>query len=479
MNLCDDHYAYNLDKLNFAVSDGASCNLASRIYSRLLVDNFAEYGEEMFLESVRNRMCDMWRSETDQMINLLGNPYYLRNMFASRKEAAATFVGMSICKDDNQELLWNCYVLGDSVLIHVPEGDSLPDALYTTNKEELTSEFSSNIVFDNNPQTAHPYNSQLWRNQVWEVKGQKLNEGTFILMTDALAEWFILPNHKSTEEKLSMLMQLDSDEDFTTLIDSERSVRLSDNTSPLHDDDVTLMIIHIDNLSTLLERNSIVEKVKSNYRCIIESFSKQEVFDRMKGEVVKVEEKLKLKDEEDSRILQEKKDSDEKLISYEKRFQEQAEELRKKVKELDEKSKIIYNLSQSNDQLKEQIATLEGGKQNPPITNIDDTKDELTKLWESTEGVKSKVNDIDKRTQGIQVTLEDDEKERLANKKVEEARYWSSQETMDEMKVGIQNIEKKNDSFLDKIQQIRFSIFLLGGISFIVIILLIISILSK
>lgn len=382
MSLCDDHYAYNLDKLKFAISDGASCNLASRIYSRLLVDNFYEHGANMFTDDICNKMCDIWRTETDQMINLLGNPYFLRGMFDSRKEAAATFVGMEITKDSNNNVIWNSYVIGDSVLIFIPKGKLTPSILFTTNKKERLPNYTDKVVFDNSPLAAHPYNSQTWRNQVWNSEKMFLLEGTYLFMTDALAEWFIVSKHDSVENKFKQIISLESYEDFIFFIKDERNRKMEDNSSPLHDDDVTLLILNIDDTSTIFNRGSISELVRENYRYKLEQETKQEIFKQLDAKIVKVEQiNQKLQDEF---MLLSKNFDDYKFTASnnEKKVYVEIEEKEKKISNSDQRIKMLIA---SNEKLLSQNKAL--------TEELDRIKYSLpTKLQETLEETNVNVN---------------------------------------------------------------------------------------
>lgn len=299
MSLCDDHYAYNLEKLRFAISDGASCNLASRIYSRLLVDNFASYGTLLFSENVCTSMRNIWREETRKNIQHLGDPYYLVNQFNNpiAGRAQATFVGLEFFCDNNSDIVWKSYVIGDSVLIFVPKGTKIPQLLFTTNKKDKDESFVDSIVFDNSPLTAHPYDENSWTKLIWESCEHKVEEGTFLMMTDALAEWFISSPHDSIENKFSRLIGIDNQEEFDDFINEERARKLDDNTSPLHDDDVTLIVLNIESTEEISKRGTF--KTNScNYRHIIEQDSKDDLYKRMLEEVSKAKEEIKTLNQE-------------------------------------------------------------------------------------------------------------------------------------------------------------------------------------
>ncbi len=487
MNLCDDHFAYNLDKLNFAVSDGASCNLASRIYSRLLVDHFAEHGEGMFSDEICNEVCSKWISETDKMITYKGNPYYLRNPFVTRAQAAATFAGMKIYRNEKKEWLWDSFVLGDSFLFFIPDGESCPNILYTTNKTDFSPDFSTNIVFNNNPKAAHPYNSQLWRSQVWEARNQKLDKGTFVLMTDALAEWFLCPKYKSVEDKLSMLMDIESDKDFLEFVDRESAVCLNDNYFPLHSDDITLMILHIDDLDSLSERESIIEAVKSDYRSVIEQCNRKEVFETETKE--KEEIKQKYKDELDESRLQVQQ-LDKQLQEKNSKIVEQAQKLDMLNKEKEHNQEEIGKLrelhqannssNQHNDCFLISKKDLEivirdlyvREKQESAgvvVKEVSIVKDEQSNIKDCLVTMPDKLvgqlkNVIDEATDAfLQKYLKQREEEKNNN----EGSQLHFQEEIDEFK-------KKNDLLINASHKLRMALFTIAAMSFVSLIAIIV-----
>ena len=261
----DDHFAYKSEKLNFAVSDGSSC-LASRIYSRMLVDHFVDMGDEMFNLETCSKLTREWRAETARRIEEQGNPYYLTNLLNSMKPADATFVGLSIYQE-NATFKWKGYSIGDSVLFFFPKEKDQPIIQVTTNSNE-SLEFNPNIVFSNNPFAASTYNHK-WLDKILKTPSFYLEEGVFVMMTDALAEWFLQAKDDTPENKFKILLNLTSQEEFVSLIAKKRSEKTGQNESVLHDDDVTLMIIEIDDLITFKTDKTLKEIVRNDYRPVI------------------------------------------------------------------------------------------------------------------------------------------------------------------------------------------------------------------
>ena len=262
----DDHFAYKSEKLNFAVSDGSSCSLASRIYSRMLVDHFVDMGDEMFNLETCSKLTREWRAETARRIEEQGNPYYLTNLLNSMKPADATFVGLSIYQE-NATFKWKGYSIGDSVLFFFPKEKDQPIIQVTTNSNE-SLEFNPNIVFSNNPFAASTYNHK-WLDKILKTPSFYLEEGVFVMMTDALAEWFLQAKDDTPENKFKILLNLTSQEEFVSLIAKKRSEKTGQNESVLHDDDVTLMIIEIDDLITFKTDKTLKEIVRNDYRPVI------------------------------------------------------------------------------------------------------------------------------------------------------------------------------------------------------------------
>ena len=86
---------------------------------------------------------------------------------------------------------------------------------------------------------------------------------TFILVTDALAKWTL--EHEKLErreEALRQLKQIQTDNQFQEFVDSSRELT---RTSPLVNDDVTLMIISVekdDALKRVIKRLQNVHQLK-------------------------------------------------------------------------------------------------------------------------------------------------------------------------------------------------------------------------
>lgn len=425
MSLCDDHYAYNLENLRFAISDGASCNLASRIYSRLLVDNFASDGRNLFSDNVCISMRNDWREETRKNIQHLGNPYYLVNLFNNPVDgrAQATFVGLEFYQNEKAELVWKSYVIGDSVLIFVPKGTKKPQLLFTTNKKDKDESYTNSIVFDNSPLTAHPYDETSWTKLIWESFEHKVEEGTFLMMTDALAEWFISSPHDCIENKFTKLAEINSQEEFEEFVKEERSRKLEDNTSPLHDDDVTLIVLNLNNIENIQERGTFETIFSRNYRHKIELDSKDDLYSRMLEEVSNQKKKNEILTKENNEIKVKFQKKNEEYETLSKEHTGNKKEWEKKEKELNATIIQQGNQIEKLQQAKEQSATSKTPIDLPePITdknNTEEDKSDDEDVDTTKENVVGKTMDSkdidDSYSQVSTVSSLDDKKKRSSN----------------------------------------------------------------
>ena len=279
----DDNYAYNLKDLNFAVSDGASTLFASNIFSRLLVDAFSINGEGLFSPDVSKKITSDWHQEVSQWVACQGNPWYLVNdLNDPKKWAGATFAGLKLFKGQDENIYWKSYCLGDAVLVFVPDEGKQPSLIYTTNLEDRNPKYSENIVFNNSPLLTSPFGLQQYWLKMWTSDSILLEKGTFLLMTDAIAEWFLASPVGTIADRFDKLIALNSQDDFLQFVNTERRVRLQNNFQPFHDDDVTLMIFHIDSIDSVIQGEDVKDYTDYDYRTQILIEDSKELQGRMK-----------------------------------------------------------------------------------------------------------------------------------------------------------------------------------------------------
>lgn len=123
-------------------------------------------------------------------------------------------------------LKWQAVAIGDSNLFLIRS-----DALVKSFPIERSEQFDSRpLLLSSNPSKNRP----VWQ-RVQMTEGDCGNGDVMLLMTDALAAWF-LKRHEAGEKPWKALGELRSDQDFSEFIEQQRT-----NTS-MRNDDVTLVI---------------------------------------------------------------------------------------------------------------------------------------------------------------------------------------------------------------------------------------------
>lgn len=219
---CADNYAVNMEFHKFAISDGVSKSYFPKIWSDKLVHQYVSKkdwkDDEFTAESQKE-----WQSKIDEIVSQPGTKWFTKAQYDRKDSALATFVGLQFLEEQGK---WIAQALGDSFLFFVAKD--------TLKIEKQLSSKQQPVKFDNFPD----YLSSIGDSHKGEknsVKGEKLKEGTFFLMTDALAEWFL----NDTEMALGKLSHIDSQEKFLETVQNER------NLNRLNDDDSALLIIKL------------------------------------------------------------------------------------------------------------------------------------------------------------------------------------------------------------------------------------------
>lgn len=242
---CADRYAYNKSQNKFAISDGVSKSFFPKIWADVLVKKWVdskEFDEAKFILD-----CQMdWLNQVTEIVNKPDVKWFTKNAFNRKESGLATFVGLRFFKK-KKDWFWKANSLGDSFLFFVPNKfkDFSKECIVLSSKQEP-------IVFDNFPD----YLSSLGKNHKGEkqLKESPLTTGSFYLMTDALAEWFL--NEK--ENAISKISVWQNQKDFERFVDEER------HNEKLGNDDSAILIISIeedkkDKLTYVLEEVSDID----------------------------------------------------------------------------------------------------------------------------------------------------------------------------------------------------------------------------
>jgi len=223
---CADNYALNADNHKFAISDGVSKSFFPKIWSTILVSEYVnnlETDETSFI----NKCQQKWSKEIENKINRPEAKWYTRIEYNRRTPALATFVGLQFFENEQK---WIASALGDTFLFFLPEG-------YTNFLQELVvlSSKDDPLVFDNFPDYFTSIGHQHKGLPPKQIEIHSLSPGTFYLMTDALAEWFVNEQEKAKEN-----INIWKDQK-----DFERFVELARADRAMSDDDSAILIINL------------------------------------------------------------------------------------------------------------------------------------------------------------------------------------------------------------------------------------------
>ncbi|PQJ69653.1 hypothetical protein [Polaribacter butkevichii] len=301
---CADRYAYNKSQNKFAISDGVSKSFFPKIWADVLVNKWVdskEFDEAKFILDCQKD----WLNQVTEIVNKPDSKWFTKNAFNRKESGLATFVGLRFYKK-KKEWFWKADALGDSFLFFVPKKikDFSKECIVLSSKQEP-------IVFDNFPD----YLSSLGNNHKGEkqLKENLLTSGTFYLMTDALAEWFL--NEK--EDAISKINVWQNQKDFERFVVEERYNKKLGN-----DDSAILMI-------------TIIEDEKDVLDYVLEDVS--DINELIKDEQKEIEVSKKGKEEE---LILQKENSNSEISSEEIKQEEPLEkELPEEIKTENEKQK--------------------------------------------------------------------------------------------------------------------------------------------
>jgi hypothetical protein len=224
---CADRYAYNKSQNKFAISDGVSKSFFPKIWADVLVNRWVdskEFDEAQFILDCQKD----WLNQVSEIVNKPDAKWFTKNAFNRKESGLATFIGLRFFKK-KKDWYWKANALGDSFLFFIPNKfkDFSKECIVLSSKQEP-------IVFDNFPD----YLSSLGSNHKGKkhLKENPMTAGTFYLMTDALAEWFL--NEK--DNAISKIDVWQNQKDFERFVDEER------HNEKLGNDDSAILTIKVE-----------------------------------------------------------------------------------------------------------------------------------------------------------------------------------------------------------------------------------------
>jgi hypothetical protein len=219
---CQDACAADPGRGRFAVADGAAESAESGLWAQLLVESFVHRPPEQPWPTWLTPLQRQWADAVRRPAGAEPLPWFLEGRY--RDGAYATFLGLIL---DGPR--WFALGLGDSCLFQV-RGERLEVAFPLTHSSQ----------FDNNPwlvgSRAGPDETPL--RQTRQLAGDCRPGDRLLLMTDALAHWFLSAVEAGTRPWLPLeALFAQPDAFFTDWIGRQRADR------QLRNDDTTLVSI--------------------------------------------------------------------------------------------------------------------------------------------------------------------------------------------------------------------------------------------
>lgn len=250
---CADRFAIGTDKNCFAIADGVGESLFPYDWAELVCEDFIA-NPNLFCENNKlvreNALIEAWNQKRDERTaNLTETELFLFEMGLEKADfAACTFVGLSIDKKQ-----WQSLALGDSYLFVLDKNLEIIESVASQKGEE----------FSNFPEY---FASQAEKNHGKTIKVcGDINKVTyFVLLTDAISDWFI----KVDTEKRKELLAISDMQSFHALVNKERE------NGNMKDDDTTAVIIEVvhddsdDIKYTKLYNTNINDLIEEEEKCL-------------------------------------------------------------------------------------------------------------------------------------------------------------------------------------------------------------------
>lgn len=232
---CQDACDTSVENQRFAISDGVTRSLFSADWSKLLVGEFIN-DEEKEIENLFNKNLwkewlhpkqKKWEAIAKERVSKLNDPkyYFIRNQFAERRPAAATFIG--IRKKPNNGNIWQVMLIGDSCIFHFKKTGEVET--YPIKKLDEFGSHPSTFVSNIDKPMASPVFMKL-----------EINSGDYLLLcTDAVSKFLIYYLDASLDEFNKIASRLLQGVEIEKFIETLRQ----DRNYSLESDDVGIVAI--------------------------------------------------------------------------------------------------------------------------------------------------------------------------------------------------------------------------------------------
>ena len=225
----EDSISVDLQRGRFAVSDGVSRSFLPKIWSNILTQAWVSV--DLIEDFPSNEIFVQFRQERDRIFKLLDEDTRMdyEDLEERYQTASATFCGVEV---HHGKLKW--VIIGDSCLFLLPEGEHplcISSHPMPTDNDGYISSF-----FDNTPYQVLA-NGEI--HGEWTRGERTFEKGVFLLMSDAMSEWFINV-HNNGNNPLDQLLALTDDDAFEQWVDEQYNLGL------LKSDDESVIIVQLD-----------------------------------------------------------------------------------------------------------------------------------------------------------------------------------------------------------------------------------------
>jgi hypothetical protein len=226
----EDAWAGNTKSSRFAVADGAAESSFASLWAQLLVEGFVAPREGQAAEGWFPPLQQRWAQAVDKLeLEWFGED-------KRRLGAFATFLGLSLRKPHGgRDGLWNAKAVGDCCIFQVRD-----DRLLVSFPISRPADFTNRpLLLCSRPGAkapGEPLSQAKHRTGRWQAGDR------FLLMTDALAQWFLSRQQDQGKPWQSLIHRLampNADAVLTIFVEQLR------RHGELKNDDITLLVIEL------------------------------------------------------------------------------------------------------------------------------------------------------------------------------------------------------------------------------------------
>jgi len=221
----EDSFLIDTEKGKFAISDGASSGIYSKLWADLLTKNFIDSEEilsedsepQKFLENIVGKSRADWKAKIPTNLKWPASEKILEGSFA-------TFLALQLRDVNKTSKNWNAISVGDSCVFKIKD-----DKIVESFPIREVSEF-------NNSPSLIASNFDSYKEHIRFTSGTLERGETLAFATDSVAKWLFQENDSG--ENLSMTLEAISQNH-----DKQKYFENLVNNKIIHYDDLTLIVL--------------------------------------------------------------------------------------------------------------------------------------------------------------------------------------------------------------------------------------------